>query len=100
MSLMHISPSPSSHSSYSSLSGGGGFGGDYGGFGAALHAAASEEDEVVVDTAGAVTFRMWDVHRGEPEARCREACRRALGLGWCARRAPEVAIDWDFLLED
>ena len=92
-------PSPSS-SSYSSLGGAGGFGGDYGWFGAALHAAASEEDEVVVDTAGAVTFRMWDVHRGEPEARCREACRRALGLGWCARRAPEVAIDWDFLLED
>ncbi|KAI9056945.1 hypothetical protein FKP32DRAFT_1638945 [Trametes sanguinea] len=30
------------------------------------------EDEVVVETAGSVTFRMWDIHRGEPEARCRD----------------------------
>ncbi|RDX52732.1 hypothetical protein OH76DRAFT_1480351 [Lentinus brumalis] len=59
-----------------------------------------EEDEVVVETAGTVTFRMWDIHRGEPEARCREACKRAFGLGWCSKRSPEVAIDWDFLLED
>ncbi|GBE82681.1 hypothetical protein BKA93DRAFT_822953 [Sparassis latifolia] len=59
-----------------------------------------DEDEVVVYTAGHVTFRMWDIHRGEPEARCREACKRVFGLGWCAKRAPEVAIDWDFLLED
>ena len=58
------------------------------------------EDEVVVETAGTVTFRMWDIHRGEPEARCREACKRAFGLGWCSKRSPEVAIDWDFLLED
>ncbi|KAH9934961.1 uncharacterized protein B0H18DRAFT_1082689 [Fomitopsis serialis] len=50
----------------------------------------TEEDEVIVHTAGHVTFRMWD-------ARCREACKRVLGLGWCAKRAPEVAIDWDFL---
>ena len=62
--------------------------------------APGEEDEVVVETAGSVTFRMWDIHRGEPEARCREACKRAFGLGWCSKRAPEVAIDWDFLLED
>lgn len=59
-----------------------------------------EEDEVVVHTAGHVTFRMWDVHRGEPEARCKEACKRVLGLGWCAKRTPEVSIDWDFLLDD
>ncbi|OJT12242.1 hypothetical protein TRAPUB_11230 [Trametes pubescens] len=58
------------------------------------------EDEVVVETAGTVTFRMWDIHRGEPEARCREACKRAFGLGWCAKRSNEVAIDWDFLLDD
>ena len=77
-----------------------GFGGDYGGFSDALARGAAEEDEVVVDTTGTVTFRMWDIHRGEPEARCREACKRAFGLGWCAKRAPEVAIDWDFLLED
>ncbi|PCH38426.1 hypothetical protein WOLCODRAFT_136266 [Wolfiporia cocos MD-104 SS10] len=57
-----------------------------------------DEDEVVVITSGQVTFRMWDVHRGEPEARCREACKRV--FGWCTKRAPEVAIDWDFLLDD
>ncbi|KAI0781381.1 hypothetical protein BD413DRAFT_600746 [Trametes elegans] len=62
--------------------------------------ADAAEDEVVVHTAGSVTFRMWDVHRGEPEVRCREACKRALGLGWCTKRSNEVAIDWDFLLED
>ncbi|KAH9857612.1 hypothetical protein C2E23DRAFT_865410 [Lenzites betulinus] len=61
---------------------------------------APEEDEVVVETSGTVTFRMWDIHRGEPEARCREACKRAFGLGWCSKRSNEVAIDWDFLLED
>lgn len=61
---------------------------------------AVEEDEVVVLTAGHVTFRMWDIHRGEPEARCKEACRRMFGFGWCAKRSPEVAIDWDFLLDD
>ncbi|KAI0806911.1 hypothetical protein C8Q74DRAFT_1312907 [Fomes fomentarius] len=59
-----------------------------------------DEDEVVVETTGPVTFRMWDIHRGEPEGRCREACKRAFGLGWCSKRSPEVAIDWDFLLED
>lgn len=68
--------------------------------GANLANGGLEEDEVVVNTYGSVTFRMWDIHRGEPEARCREACKRVFGLGWCAKRAPEVAIDWDFLLED
>ncbi|OSC96615.1 hypothetical protein PYCCODRAFT_1440946 [Trametes coccinea BRFM310] len=62
--------------------------------------ADGQEDEVVVETAGSVTFRMWDIHRGEPEARCREVCKRAFGLGWCSKRSNEVAIDWDFLLED
>ncbi|KZT11590.1 uncharacterized protein LAESUDRAFT_720836 [Laetiporus sulphureus 93-53] len=60
----------------------------------------ADEDEVVVHTYGHVTFRMWDVHRGEPEARCREACKRMFGMGWCTKRSPEVVIDWDFLLED
>ena len=59
-----------------------------------------EEDEVIVDTSGSVTFRMWDIHRGEPEARCKEACKRMFGFGWCAKRNNEVEIDWDFLLED
>ncbi|CCM05045.1 uncharacterized protein FIBRA_07247 [Fibroporia radiculosa] len=61
---------------------------------------SAEQDEVVVHTAGHVTFRMWDIHRGEPEARCREACKRVFGLGWCSKRSQEVAIDWDFLLDD
>lgn len=61
---------------------------------------AVEEDEVVVHTAGHVTFRMWDIDRGEPEVRAKEACKRMFGFGWCSKRAPEVAIDWDFLLED
>ena len=60
----------------------------------------SEEDEVIVHTSGSVTFRMWDIHRGEPEARCKEVCKRMFGLGWCAKRNNEVEIDWDFLLED
>lgn len=60
----------------------------------------ADEDEVVVHTFGHVIFRMWDVHRGEPEARCREACKRMFGMGWCTKRSPEVVIDWDFLLED
>ena len=59
-----------------------------------------EEDEVIVHTAGQVTFRMWDIHRGEPEARYKETCKRMFGFGWCMKRSPEVTIDWDFLLED
>jgi len=60
----------------------------------------AEEDEVVIHTGGQVTFKMWDIHRSEPEARCKEACKRMFGFGWCVKRSPEVAIDWDFLLED
>ena len=60
----------------------------------------AEEDEVFVHIEGHVTFRMWDIHRGEPEARCKEACKRMFGLGFCSKRTREVAIDWDFLLDD
>jgi hypothetical protein len=60
----------------------------------------AEEDEVVIHTGGQVTFRMWDIHRGEPEARAKETCKRIFGFGWCTKRSPEVAIDWDFLLDD
>ncbi|OCH85218.1 hypothetical protein OBBRIDRAFT_785135 [Obba rivulosa] len=60
----------------------------------------AEEDEVFVHTEGHVTFRMWDIHRGEPEARCKEACKRVFGLGFCSKRTREIAIDWDFLLDD
>lgn len=59
-----------------------------------------EEDEVIIHTAGHVSFRMWDIHRGEPEARCKETCKRMFSLGWCMKRSPEVTIDWDFLLDD
>lgn len=57
-----------------------------------------EEDEVFVYTSGQVTFRMWDVDRGVPETKCKEACKRM--FGWCMKRSPETAIDWDFLLDD
>lgn len=77
-----------------------GFGNGAGAYYGTFGSAPADEDEVVVETMGTVTFRMWDIHRGEPEARCREACKRAFGLGWCTKRTPEVAIDWDFLLED
>ncbi|EPQ58559.1 hypothetical protein GLOTRDRAFT_137243 [Gloeophyllum trabeum ATCC 11539] len=55
------------------------------------------EDEVVVSTAGNVTFRMWDVQTCAPENRSKECWKRMFG---CAKKAPETTIDWDFLLED
>ncbi|TFK72143.1 hypothetical protein BDN72DRAFT_836523 [Pluteus cervinus] len=55
------------------------------------------EDIVVVDSPGAITFRMWDVQTGAPENTHRETLKRMFG---CARKAPETSIDWDFLLED
>lgn len=61
---------------------------------------AVQEDEVVVSTAGRVSFRMWDIDRGDTEMRAKEACKRMFGFGWCSKRTPEVAIDWDFLIED
>lgn len=67
---------------------------------AAAMASEADEDEVVVHTSGQVTFRMWDIHRAEPEARCKEACKRVFGLGWCAKQPSELEIDWDFLLDD
>ncbi|KZT28664.1 hypothetical protein NEOLEDRAFT_1175523 [Neolentinus lepideus HHB14362 ss-1] len=56
------------------------------------------QDEVVVHTDGAVTFRMWDIQTCAPENRGKETWKRMLGC--CAKKAPETAIDWDFLLED
>lgn len=55
------------------------------------------EDDVLVRTRGQVTFRMWDVQTCAPENTRKETLRRMFG---CARKAPETAIDWDFLLED
>jgi len=57
----------------------------------------SDEDDVVVATRGRVTFRMWDIRTQAPEKKQCEALKRMFG---CARKAPETAIDWDFLLED
>ncbi|PFH52465.1 hypothetical protein AMATHDRAFT_140011 [Amanita thiersii Skay4041] len=54
-------------------------------------------DSVFVYTTGQVTFRMWDVRTRAPEIPHKEAIKRVFG---CTRRAPETAIDWDFLLED
>lgn len=62
--------------------------------------ASQDEDEVIVNTSGNVTFKMWDIHRGEPEAHYKEAAKRIFGFGCCSKRSPEVAIDWDFLLDD
>ncbi|KAH9948112.1 hypothetical protein B0H21DRAFT_882681 [Amylocystis lapponica] len=76
------------------------YGSEKQGWGTGMGSGEPDEDEVIVHTAGQVTFRMWDIHRGEPETRCKEACKRVFGLGWCSTRTPEVAIDWDFLLDD
>ncbi|KAF5386562.1 hypothetical protein D9615_001905 [Tricholomella constricta] len=56
-----------------------------------------DEDDVVVCTRGRITFRMWDIQTHAPENTQREALKRMFG---CTRKAPETAIDWDFLLED
>jgi len=56
-----------------------------------------DEDDVVVCTQGRITFRMWDIQTQAPECTQREALKRMFG---CTRKAPETAIDWDFLLED
>ncbi|TFK34816.1 hypothetical protein BDQ12DRAFT_612639 [Crucibulum laeve] len=57
----------------------------------------NNEDDVVVYTQGHITFRMWDVQTCAPECSHKEALKRMFG---CAQRAPETAIDWDFLLKD
>ncbi|KAH9484087.1 hypothetical protein JR316_0003567 [Psilocybe cubensis] len=55
------------------------------------------EDEVYVVTQGRVSFRMWDVRTCSPENTHKESLKRMFS---CARKAPETAIDWDFLLKD
>ena len=54
-------------------------------------------DEVTVCTDGRVEFRMWDIHTGAPESLGKETWKRMFG---CGKKAPETAIDWDFLLND
>lgn len=58
---------------------------------------AWEGDTVVVYTQGNVTFRMWDTTTCSPENPRKETLKRIFG---CSTKAPETAIDWDFLLED
>ncbi|KAF9244237.1 hypothetical protein BU15DRAFT_71793 [Melanogaster broomeanus] len=54
-------------------------------------------DEVLVQTKGTVTFRMWDVHTNAPENPHKEMWKRMFG---CSQKSPETCIDWDFLLYD
>lgn len=56
-----------------------------------------EEDDVIVYTRGAVSFRMWDVQTCAPENCHKESFRRMFS---CTRKQPETVIDWDFLLKD
>ena len=53
--------------------------------------------EVIVCTDGRIEFRMWDIHTGAPESLGKETWKRMFG---CSKKAPETAIDWDFLLDD
>jgi len=55
------------------------------------------EDVVFVQTGGHITFRMWDTRAHAPENTFKESLNRLFG---CARRAPETAVSWDFLIED
>ena len=52
-------------------------------------------DEVVVETSGTVTFRMWDVHTGAPEVTTRETLKRLFR----SKKSSGSGINWDFLLE-
>lgn len=56
-----------------------------------------DEDGVVICTHGRIMFKMWDIQTSAPENIHKETLKRMFGL---TRKAPETAIDWDFLLED
>ncbi|ESK94264.1 hypothetical protein Moror_8249 [Moniliophthora roreri MCA 2997] len=62
----------------------------------AIYEETKNEDCVVIDTRGHITFRMWDAHTGAPECVQKEAFKRIFG---CSKKAPETTIDWDFLLD-
>jgi len=58
-----------------------------------------DTDEVVVQTMGTVTFRMWDVRANAPENSHKETLKRMFG----GSKKPEGirrGINWDFLLDD
>lgn len=56
-----------------------------------------DADEVLISTQGTVTFRMWDVYTNTPENPPKETWKRMFG---CAKKAPEISVDWDYLLDD
>lgn len=58
-----------------------------------------DADEVVIQTAGAVTFRMWDIHTNAPENPRMEMLKRMFR---CSKKPEGMrrGINWDFLLED
>ncbi|KAF9057145.1 hypothetical protein BJ165DRAFT_10505 [Panaeolus papilionaceus] len=57
----------------------------------------TNEDEVLVNTRGKVTFKMWDIQTCSVENAGKEGLKRLFG---CTRQAPETPIDWDCLLKD
>lgn len=57
-----------------------------------------DTDEVVVQTTGTVTFRMWDVHANAPENARKEALKRMFGYSKKSE-GTRCGIDWDFLLD-
>jgi len=57
----------------------------------------ANEDDIFVHTKGHIAFRMWDNQACAPENVPKESLKRLFG---CTRRAPETAINWDFLIED
>ncbi|KAL0577373.1 hypothetical protein V5O48_004625 [Marasmius crinis-equi] len=61
-----------------------------------IHEDGKNEDFVVIDTTGHITFRMWDVQTGSPECMQKETFKRFFG---CSKKAPETTMDWDFLLD-
>lgn len=58
-----------------------------------------DTDEVVVDTTGAVTFRMWDVRAAAPENSRKETLKRMF-RGSQKPEGVRRGINWDFLLDD
>ena len=60
-----------------------------------------DTDEVVIQTMGVVTFRMWDVRANAPENSRKETLKRM--FGGSKKPKPEGmrrGINWDFLLDD
>ncbi|KAF9265797.1 hypothetical protein L218DRAFT_986004 [Marasmius fiardii PR-910] len=65
-------------------------------FNGGVYEEGRNEDRVVIETRGHITFRMWDVATGSPECFQKETFKRFFG---CSKKAPETTIDWDFLLD-